>query len=223
MHDRFDTGWVNHPLARFLQGLRSRWKRRLGACVYWLMNESIQAAKERHFAAQAVLDPQARVLPEATIHNLAGERGRIQVAAHTRLRGELLVFPQGGSITIGESCYLGQGSRIWSAAGIAIGHRVLISHNVNIHDTNGHPLDARERHLHYMNIIQEGHPRAGDLDVKAEPITIGDDVWIGFNSIILKGVTIGPQVIIAAGSVITKDIPPAVMVAGNPAKVIKTL
>jgi maltose O-acetyltransferase len=59
--------------------------------------------------------------------------------------------------------------------------------------------------------------------VKTLPIKIGNNVWINFNSIILKGVTIGDGSIIAAGAVVTKDIPPFVMVAGNPARIIKHL
>ena len=56
-----------------------------------------------------------------------------------------------------------------------------------------------------------------------KPITIGDDVWIGCNSIILKGVKIGNGSIVAAGSVVTKSVPPFSLVAGNPAKIVKEL
>ena len=98
----------------------------------------------------------------------------------------------------------------------------MISHNVNIADTNSHEIDALERHTSFKEIMQEGkHPDYPT--VKTKPIIIEDDVWIGFNSIILKGVTIGKGAIIAAGSVVTKDIPPFSMVAGNPAKIIKTI
>ena len=100
------------------------------------------------------------------------------------------------------------------AASVTIGNRVLISHLVNIHDTNSHPVDANKRHEQFLQILERGHPSEGDLDVRSAPIRIGDDVWIGFNSIILKGVTIGPRAIVAAGSVVTEDVPPAVIVAG---------
>lgn len=56
-----------------------------------------------------------------------------------------------------------------------------------------------------------------------EPIIIGDDAWIGFNAIILKGVTIGEGAVVGAGAVVTKDVPPYTVVAGNPAGVVKKL
>lgn len=59
--------------------------------------------------------------------------------------------------------------------------------------------------------------------VKSKPIKICDDAWIGMNCIILKGVTIGEGAIVGAGSVVTKDVPAWTVVAGNPAKVVKTL
>jgi acetyltransferase-like isoleucine patch superfamily enzyme len=67
-----------------------------------------------------------------------------------------------------------------------------------------------------------GHPKE-ITNVDSAPIIIEDHVWISFNSIILKGVTIGKGAIIAAGSVVTKDVAPFTLVAGNPAKLIKHL
>ncbi|MEC5292973.1 MULTISPECIES: acyltransferase [unclassified Aurantimonas] len=88
----------------------------------------------------------SRFLWEATILSRR-ERGAIRIGDSGVVRGELFVFPHGGSIRIGDWVYVGPGSKIWSAseAGIVIGNRVLISHDVNIHDTDGHPIDARQR------------------------------------------------------------------------------
>ncbi len=132
------------------------------------------------------------------------------------------MFPHAGSITIGDWCFVGEDTYIWSSSEVTIGDRVLISHNVNIHDTNGHPLDARARHDQFQLIATVGHP-AEIESIIAEPVLIGDDVWIGFNASILKGVTIGEGAIVAAGAVVTKDVPPYSVVAGNPAKVVRTL
>ena len=66
----------------------------------------------------------------ARIRNIRGDTEKILVGPHTRILGELLTFAHGGEIKIGEWCYVGEGSRIWSAASIAIGDRVLISHFV---------------------------------------------------------------------------------------------
>lgn len=135
-----------------------------------------------------------------------------------------MVFRHSGSIKIGDWVYIGPGSSVWSSSkeGITIGNRVLISKNVHIHDTNGHPLDAAERFLQTQAILTVGHP-VDIQTIAAAPITIGDDAWIGFNVAILKGVTIGEGVIVGASSVVTRDVPPYVVVVGNPARVVKEL
>ena len=71
--------------------------------------------------------------------------------------------------------------------------------------------------------MSTGHPKENIFDIKASPVVIDDDVWIGFNCTILKGVKIGKGSVIAACSVVTKDVPPNVIVAGNPAKIVKSI
>ncbi len=158
--------------------------------------------------------PSASFAPWASVLNPRGDRDAIRLGAHTTVRGELFVFAHGGDIELGEWCYVGAGSRIWSAARVRIGNRVLIAHNVNIHDTNSHPIDPAARHAHAMAISRHGHPRQVPGIVSA-PVDIGDDAWIGFNSIVLKGVTIGPRAIIGAGSIVTKDVPADAVYVGT--------
>ena len=130
-------------------------------------------------------------------------------------------MPHGGKIEIGESCYIGEGTRIWSANSIKIGNRVFISHNVNLHDTNSHSIDPILRYKHVQAIMSVGHPSINDFDIQSKAVSIEDDVWIGFNSTILKDVKIGRGSIVAACSVVTKDVPEFVIVAGNPAQLVK--
>ena len=59
--------------------------------------------------------------------------------------------------------------------------------------------------------------------IAAKPVTIGARAWIGFNAIIMKGVTVGENSVIAAGSIVTRDVPPNAVVAGNPATIVKTI
>ncbi len=157
----------------------------------------------------------------ARVHNIRGLREAIHVGSHTHILGELLTFAHGGEISIASYCYLGEHSRIWSANKISIGHRVLISHSVNIFDSLTHPISATKRHEQFSEIITSGHPKQMELD--SAPVVIGNDVWIGCFSIILKGVTIGEGAIVGAGSVVTKDVPPWTIVAGNPAKIIREI
>jgi acetyltransferase-like isoleucine patch superfamily enzyme len=172
------------------------------------------------FRLSAEIHSNARFAYGAEIVNILGDRSAIRVGDRTVLAGQLLTFGHGGRIEIGNWCYVGSGSRIWSAASVHIGNRVLISHNVNIHDTNAHPRDAAQRHAHYVAILQHGHPRRIDNMLEA-PVEICDDVWIGFNSIVLKGVTIGRGSIIAAGSIVTKDVPENSLYARD--RVVQTL
>ena len=157
--------------------------------------------------------------PFSRIENCQEEPSAIMIAAHSYIVGNLQVPGHGGSIRIGEHCYIGEGSRISSADSISIGHRVLIAHNVNIHDHNAHSLSAQARHRHMSEVFSHGHPKHLE-DVSSAPIIIEDDAWIGFNSTILKGVTIGRGAVVGAASVVTKDVPSYAVVVGNPARII---
>ena len=157
----------------------------------------------------------------ARIRNIRGDTDKIVVGRHTRILGELLTFAHGGEIKIGEWCYVGEGSRIWSAASIMIGNRVLISHSANLFDSLTHPLEAGARHEQVKQIFERGHPRSISLD--EDPVNICDDAWIGAGAIILRGVTVGVGGVVAAGAVVTKDVLPYSIVAGNPAVQVREL
>lgn len=159
---------------------------------------------------------------ESQVKNMQNDPTKICIGKGSHIRGELLLFGYGGEITIGNDCYIGDHTRIWSGEKIFIGNDVLISHNVSIADTNAHELDAKERAQGYRNIFSNGYAK-NQGSIKTSAIYIGDHVWINFNSIILKGVCIGEGAIIAAGSVVTKNVPPYTLVAGNPATVKKIL
>ena len=113
----------------------------------------------------------------------------------------------GYNIEVGENFYANVNLVILDGAKVRIGDNAFIAPNVGIY-TAGHPLDASDRNkgLEY-----------------AYPITIGNNVWIGANSVILPGVTIGDNSVIGAGSVVTKDIPANVVAVGNPCKVMREI
>lgn len=153
--------------------------------------------------------------------NCSGIPEKIKIGAYSHIRGELLTLGHGGEIRIGEYCYVGENTKIWSGANITIGDRTLISHNVNIFDNLIHPVSPKERHEQYKAIITTGHPE--NIDLADKPVNIGNDVLIGAQATILKGITIGDGAIVGAGSIVTKNIPPFTIVAGNPAKTIRTI
>lgn len=164
----------------------------------------------------------ARLRPASKIKNKQIDPRMISVGANSIVDGELLVFSKAGKISIGNYCYIGEGSRIWSFDSVTIGNRVLISHNVNIHDSNSHSISSSERHAEFKEMVDNEIIRK-EFNITRGAIILEDDVWVGFNSIIFKGVTIGRGAIIAAGSVITKDVAAYTLVGGNPAQVIRNL
>jgi len=176
---------------------------------------------EVHAAVCASVDPSATLHPTASIENLCRDPNSIVIGAHTHVRGQLLTFWNGGSIRIGKWCYVGEASRIWSQAAISIGDHVMIAHAVDIHDTDSHPLDWEERRRDSEAILSGRYHLP--TQTLSEAITIEDDAWIGYKASILKGVRIGRAAIVAAGAVVTRNVDPATVVAGNPARVVASL
>ncbi len=179
-----------------------------------LANRLTRAYSSQQLRKASTAHTTARFLSSATIVNNKRPEA-IEIGEATVVGAELLVYPDGGRIRIGAHCFIGCGTRIWSGSDIDIGNRVLISHDVNIHDANAHSLSARERHQHFIEILVKNNGALGM--VPKRPIVIEDDAWIGFNAIVLKGVRIGRGAVVAAGAVVTRDVPPFTVVAGAPA------
>lgn len=108
---------------------------------------------------------------------------------------------------VGDEVYINTGCVILDCARVEIGPKTLIGPAVQIY-TAIHPLDPAER--------------AAFVET-AKPVTLGRNVWIGGAAVLLPGVSVGDNAVIGAGSVVTRDVPPACVVAGNPAKVIRRI
>lgn len=209
-------GWKSAIKAR-LVGLRRR-------AIRWLARQlEAEKAAGPDVSRYCTLGHGARLLPESEVNNFSGGRETIEVGDNSYVRGRLLTYGHGGRIRIGDWCYIGIRTEIWSMESIEIGNRVLIAHDCNIHDGTAHSADAVERHEHFKHIIQKGHPstKAGLPGVFSAPVVIEDDVWISFGVTILRGVRIGRGSIIAAGSVVTQDVPPGVVYRNRVTPVIE--
>lgn len=111
----------------------------------------------------------------------------------------------GRNLVLGKNSFINFNCSLLDRGGITIGDNVLIGPNCNIFTTN-HPIDPKNRRA-----------------TVSKPIVIKDNVWLGGNVTVLPGVTIGENSIVAAGAVVTKDVPANVIVGGTPAKVIKKI
>lgn len=145
---------------------------------------------------------------------------RLMIDSGSIVRGALHCQKEQATLKIGKNSFVGSMSTIVSSEFVSIGDSVLISHDCYITDTDGHSLDADIRCLDIPN-RWKGF-KNWDV-VESEMIDIRDNVWIGPKSIILKGVVVGEGSVVCAGSVVTREVPANVVVAGIPAKVIKEL
>jgi acetyltransferase-like isoleucine patch superfamily enzyme len=127
-----------------------------------------------------------------------------------------------GFCSVGDFSLL-NGVMIMAEERIEIGRHVLISWNVGIADSDFHPISAAQRRQDTMALapyLKDAPPRPASRSV---PVKICDNAWIGMNAVILKGVTIGENSIVGAGAVVSKSVPPNVIVAGNPAVIVREL
>lgn len=134
--------------------------------------------------------------------------GKITIGKHCTFRSfrlpQHITVRKGAELEIGNNSYLNDGVNICSTKSIRIGHHAKIGDMTYIYDTDFHEISP-------------------DKPTKQAPVSIGDNVWIGANSIILPGSVIGDHCVIGAASVVTGRIPANSLAVGSPARVIKTL
>lgn len=200
-------------------GSLSEWPFRAIGFALRIPRQLIFQAHQRRLQRWCNLGADAQLLTGCKLLNYRSDPSLITIGSGSRVGAELMVFGHGGRITIGSNCFVGEGTRIWSSNEVRIGNNVLISHDVNIHDTNSHSMSAARRRQHVSDIFHSGHP-AFLPDVPDSAVVIEDDAWIGFNSTVLKGVRIGRGAVVGACSVITKDVPAFTVVVGSPARVV---
>jgi maltose O-acetyltransferase len=128
-----------------------------------------------------------------------GERVRL---VSTVAQLELVTLP-GGHLEIGDNVFINYGSSLVASKHVKIGNDALIGTHVMVMDCDFHRVEDKS------------------WDTTGAPVVIEERAWLGNRSIVLKGVTIGHDSVVAAGSVVTRDVPPRTVVAGVPAKVVR--
>lgn len=183
------------------------------------------AAREGWIAAARVLwyEPLFRSQCEAVGRGFRMEvmpyltgAGRIVIGSGVRLSGKSLIgFGRGGpdrpEFVVGDGTFIGHGCAFRVGRSVRIGRHCLLAGGVEVYDMDGHPTDAASRRANEPTPPEQ-----------MGPVVIGEDVWVGTGALILKGVTIGDRAIVAARAVVTRDVPADAVVAGNPAKVVRT-
>ena len=199
------------------------------ALAHKLLNAH-QRRKLRAFGSRVVIPSSARMLRGFAVRFLATPEDRIYltVGENCFLNAAFIFEAKTGEIRVGDRCYVGANSSILCRNGVSFGSDVTIAWDVTIYDHDSHSMDWRDR----AAMVQLFYERYGKPDcfdrldwsnVRSAPIVIQDRVWIGFGATILKGVTIGEGAVVAARSVVTRDVEPYTVVAGNPARSIRKL
>jgi acetyltransferase-like isoleucine patch superfamily enzyme len=178
--------------------------------------DEVRIARRTAESRAMVADTMRAMGLTAALNRLSFEEGdeiRRQFAAltHQALDARFRLIPPffttcGQNLRIGRNVFINQNCTIYDLAPVSIGDDVLIGPNVSL-ITDGHPVAPSQRTAY----------------VVARPITVERGVWIATGAIVIGGVTIGENSVVAAGSVVTKDVPANTLVGGNPARVIRSI
>ncbi len=175
-----------------------------------LFNDNVEADVEKQLSNSVLFQEAIKITMEMnnSYHTPEELRGIMARLIGKQVDDTFRLFPPfytdfGKNITIGKDVFINSGCHFQDQGGITIGDGSLIGHNVVLTTINHDLLPSQKRKNHYA------------------PITIGCNVWIGSNAVILPGVTIGEWAVVAAGAVVTKDVPPYTVVGGTPARIIK--
>ena len=190
----------------------------------------LRKRRTRLLKGKVDIHPSAILLDSAYFdYRTEEESKRIFIDEESMIGCNFIFESDSGVIKIGKRTFINAGTNIISINEIEIGDDVTIGRNIYIYDHDSHSLDYRFRKDDIERQREDFYANRNFIfskdwsTVKSAPVKICNKVWIGFNAIILKGVTIGEGAIVAAGAVVTKDVPAWTVVAGNPATIVKKI
>lgn len=176
--------------------------------------------KKRQFVKNSEMGGKIHIGKCASCINPSGNKGNIRIGKMCDIDA-VIMTQDNGKIIVGDFTTIRYDSIVGASERIEIGSHVIISNRVTIYDNNNHPTDVEMRE----KMCESGFTsELWQWKYSAHsPVKIGDNVWIGEKSTILKGVTIGNGSIVACNSVVTHDVEENTVVAGNPARLVKKL
>ena len=190
----------------------------------------LRKRRTRLLKGKVDIHPSAILLDSAYFdYRTEEESKRIFIDEESMIGCNFIFESDSGVIKICKRTFINAGTNIISINEIEIGDDVTIGWNIYIYDHDSHSLDYRFRKDDIERQREDFYANRNFIfskdwsTVKSAPVKICNKVWIGFNAIILKGVTIGEGAIVAAGAVVTKDVPAWTVVAGNPATIVKKI
>ena len=190
----------------------------------------LRKRRTRLLKGKVDIHPSAILLDSAYFdYRTEEESKRIFIDEESMIGCNFIFESDSGVIKIGKRTFINAGTNIISINEIEIGDDVTIGWNIYIYDHDSHSLDYRFRKDDIERQREDFYANRNFIfskdwsTVKSAPVKICNKVWIGFNAIILKGVTIGEGAIVAAGAVVTKDVQAWTVVAGNPATIVKKI
>ena len=190
----------------------------------------LRKRRTRLLKGKVDIHPSAILLDSAYFdYRTEEESKRIFIDEESMIGCNFIFESDSGVIKIGKRTFINAGTNIISINEIEIGDDVTIGWNIYIYVHDSHSLDYRFRKDDIERQREDFYANRNFIfskdwsTVKSAPVKICNKVWIGFNAIILKGVTIGEGAIVAAGAVVTKDVPAWTVVAGNPATIVKKI
>lgn len=163
----------------------------------------------------------AAISPSTLVHygKIRAKKGcTLEIDESCQIDGSIIFDRENASVVIGKRVFMN--GTIIAAEKVSLGSDILVSWGVTIVDHDSHSTSFSKR---TDDVLLWREHKKDWSPVKISPVTIGDKVWIGFNSIILCGITIGEGAVIGAGSVVTHDIPAWSVAAGNPARIIREI
>jgi acetyltransferase-like isoleucine patch superfamily enzyme len=183
----------------------------------------------RRWRQQIVIADSTRLEADFAVDFLAAPEDRcyVRIGDRSMLNMKIIFESPRGQAEIGDRVYIGGGSIICRER-ITIGNDVTMAWGVCIYDHNSHAVDWRQR----AKVVKHFYENYGNRDcydgidwtgVASAPIVIEDKAWIGFDAVILKGVRVGEGAIVGARAVVTSDVEPYTIVAGNPARLVKRI